>query len=116
MRHKKSNKKIGRDKSARRSLTKNLMKSFFLHKQIKTTEGKAKFIKPAIERLITAGKKNNLQTRRLIIQKTGSRQIANIILNNISPIYKERKGGYTRITKIGNRKGDGASTVILTLV
>ncbi|MCH7491987.1 50S ribosomal protein L17 [Patescibacteria group bacterium] len=116
MKHRKKDKKLGRDKSSRRSLTKNLVKSFFLYEQLKTTEAKAKFIKPVIERLITLGKNNNLHTRRLLIKKTDSRSTTNLILNKISPKYKGRQGGYTRITKINNRQGDGAVVVVLTLV
>lgn len=116
MRHNKSKKTLGRPANHRRMLKKNLALSFFEHEKIETTTAKAKYIKPIIEKIITVGKKDNLTSRRYIIKKIGSNKIATKILKEISPKYKERKGGYTRIAKIGVRKGDGAETVYLTLV
>jgi len=116
MRHRKKKKILSRDKSHRTMLIKNLAKSFFVHEKIKTTEAKAKLVKPVVEKLITIGKQNNLLARRKIIQKINSNQIANKILKDIAPRYHDRSGGYTRIIKIGPRLGDGANTVYLTLV
>lgn len=116
MRHQKKNKILGRNAAQLRGLTKNLLRSFFIYERIKTTEAKAKFIKPEIERMITAGKKNTLAVRRAIIAKTGDREVAKKILTVIGPRYATRPGGYTRIIKIGQRKGDGARQVYLTLV
>ena len=116
MRHKISTKILGRPGNHRRMLTKNLALSFFQYGQIQTTITKAKYIKPIVEKLITAGKKDDLTTRRYIIKKIGSNKIATKILKEISPKYKDRKGGYTRITKLGKRKGDGAEEAILNLV
>ncbi|MFZ6036043.1 MAG: 50S ribosomal protein L17 [Patescibacteria group bacterium] len=116
MRHHKKTKKLGRTGSARKALVKGLLRSFFLHGSIRTTETRAKTIKPLIERLITVSKTNTITHRRLIIQKTGSRIVAQSLLNTIGPKYQSRKGGYTRITKLGKRKGDDASVVILSYV
>lgn len=116
MRHRNSKRILGRNRSHRKMLIKNLLKSFFINGKIKTTAVKAKAVKPIIEKLITIGKKNNLTSRRIIIKKIGSNVLANKILNDISPKYVERKGGYTRILKLGIRSGDGSKVVVLTLV
>jgi len=116
MKHRKKKKILGRDKAHRKMLIKNLVKSFFIYEKIKTTEAKAKTIKPIVEKIITVGKKNNLSARRKIIKKIGSNKIANKILKEIAPKYKNRTGGYTRILKIGVRQGDGARVVYLTLI
>jgi len=116
MKHRKRRKILGRGRSHRIMLTKNLIKSFFIYEKIKTTETKAKLIKPLVEKLITIGRKNDLTSRRKIIKKIGSNNIANKILNDIAPRYKNRTGGYTRIIKVGTRQGDGAKTVYLTFV
>lgn len=116
MRHQKAKKTLNRPANHRRSLKKNLALSFFEHEKIETTVAKAKYIKPIIEKIITVGKKDNLTAKRYIIKKISSNKIATKIIKEISPKYKDRQGGYTRITKIGNRKGDGSETVYLTLV
>lgn len=116
MRHRKKHKILGRSKSHRKSLLKNLAKSFFTHKKIQTTRAKAFYLKPYVEKLITKGKINNLQARRELIKKTGSALVAKRILEEVSPKYKERKGGYTRIIRLGRRKGDRAEVVQLELV
>lgn len=116
MRHRNTQSKFNTHGSGRRALKKNLMRSFFLHGSVRTTETRAKAIKPDIEHLITISKKNDVTARRMIIQKTGSRIAANRLLSDIAPKYAERRGGYTRITKIGNRPGDNARTVLLSLV
>jgi large subunit ribosomal protein L17 len=116
MRHRKHKKILGRPSDQRQSLAMNLMKSFFIYEKIKTTEAKAKFIKPKIEKMITLAKKNNLHSRRLIIAKIGSNIIYNKIIKDIIPRYTNRHGGYTRIIKIGSRQGDNARIVFLTLV
>ncbi len=116
MRHRKKQTTLGRGANHRRALMRNLARSFFLSGKITTTEAKAKAIKPTIEKLITIGKKDTLQNRRKIIQVTGSNNIANKIIKEVSPRYKERNGGYTRIIKIGNRAGDNAKQVYLQLI
>jgi len=116
MRHQKNKKILGRNKSQRRALVKNLMLSFFTHEKIKTTEAKAKLVKPEIEKIISLSKKNNLHSRRLIISRIGSQTIANKIINEITPQYKDRRGGYTRIIKLAKRQGDNARIVYLKLI
>ena len=116
MRHRKKHKILDRHKSHRKALLINLAKSLFIYNKIKTRSAKAKNLRPFIEKLITLGKKNNLNTRRLLLRQVHSKQIANKILKDISPKYKDRKGGYTRIIKIGYRKGDGAEIVQIELL
>lgn len=116
MRHRKKNKKLDRDTSHRRALLKNLTKSLFLHNKLITTAAKAKYLRPFAERLITIGKNNSLSTRRILIKKLGDEKITKKILEEISPKYKERKGGYTRMIKIGFRKGDSAEIVQIELI
>lgn len=116
MRHRNTKKILGRGKAHRRSLTRNFVSSFFIHEKVRTTEARAKAMKPVIEKLITTGKTDTLKARRDIIKKVSTNLIATKIIKDIAPRYKERKGGYTRIIKIGPRSGDGAPEVYLTLV
>lgn len=116
MRHRRARKNLAPHRSLRRSVEKNMLRSFFLHGQIQTTETRAQAMKPRIERLITMGKKNTLTARRAIISRTGSANVAKRVLDVISPQFINRSGGYTRIIKIRNRAGDGARVVILQLV
>lgn len=116
MRHRKKNKILDRGKSQRKALLVNLAKSLFINQKIKTTSAKAKFLRPFAEKLITLGKNNNLSARRLLIKKLNDKEVAKKILEEVSPKYKERKGGYTRIIKIGFRKGDGAEMVQIEFV
>lgn len=116
MRHRKKQKILDRDKSHRQAMLVNLAKSLFIHQKIKTTSAKAKYLRHFAENLITLGKRNNLAARHLLIQKTGSQQIAKRIMEETALKYKDKKGGYTRIIKMGFRPGDGAEIVIIELV
>lgn len=116
MRHRKKQKILDRDKSHRQAMLVNLAKALFIHQKIKTTSAKAKYLRHFVENLITIGKRNNLTARRLLIQKIGSPLIAKKIMEETAIKYKERKGGYTRIIKMGLRPGDGAEIVIIELV
>ena len=115
MRHRKKGKKLGRKRDQRKALHKSLIASFVVNKKMKTTVAKAKAIKPIIEKLITKAKKNDLSARREFLKILTEKQ-AKIMLEEIGPKYKDRKGGYLRITKIGPRKGDGAEMAVLELV
>lgn len=116
MRHRKKHKILDRDKSHRKALLKNLAKSLFIHQKIKTTLAKAKYLKPFVEELITIGKNDNLANLRLLIKKIGSDKTAKKIIKEIAPKYKERKGGYIRIIRLGFRAGNGAEMVIIELI
>ncbi|MBL7141647.1 50S ribosomal protein L17 [Patescibacteria group bacterium] len=116
MRHRKKGKILGRKIGPRKALLKSLALNFVLRGKIKTTEAKAKAVKPIIERLITRAKENNLNNYRRINSYLQSREATKKILEEIGPKYKDRPGGYLRIIKVGPRKGDGAKMVILELV
>jgi len=116
MRHRKKGKSLGRKVGPRKALLKGLALSLILHEKIKTTEAKAKAVKPIIERLITRAKENNLNNYRRIDSYLQSREATKKMLEEIGPKYKDRPGGYCRIVKLGPRKGDMAQMVILELV
>jgi len=116
MRHRKKGKKLGRERGPRKALFKSLAINFILYGKIKTTEAKAKAVKPIIEKLITRAKDNNLANLRLIYAFLRSREATKKLLEEIGPKYKERPGGYCRIVKLGQREGDAAKMVILELV
>ncbi|MDD5043291.1 MAG: 50S ribosomal protein L17 [Patescibacteria group bacterium] len=108
MRHLKRGKILDRAKAARGALLRSLATSFILYEKIKTTEAKAKALRPFVEKLITKGKRNNLTVRRELLSILYTESAVKKILEDLAPRYKDRKGGYTRITKIIPRKGDGA--------
>jgi large subunit ribosomal protein L17 len=117
MRHRKKGKILDRKKEQREALIRNLAISLIFHDKIKTTEAKAKALRPFIERIITIGKENNLTTRRRLISLLNNQEAVNKVLNIISPKYKERPGGYTRIIKIAQRrKGDAAKMALIEFV
>ena len=119
MRHAKKGRKLNRTSSHRKALLSNLACSLVMHKNIKTTDAKAKELKPFIERLVSYAKKNDLHGRRLIqknIKGRLSKNIANVLIHDIAPLYKDRKGGYTRIIKLDNRKNDNAQISIIEFV
>ena len=116
MRHRKKKKILDRKIGPRKSLIKNLASSLIIHEKIKTTLAKAKFLRPIIENLITIGKKNNLISRRKLMAFFQNEKIVKKILEEISPRYKEKKGGYTRIIKGYQRKGDSAEMAIIELI
>lgn len=117
MRHRKKGKILDRKRDQRKALLKNLASSLVRNERIKTTLAKAKFLRPKIEKLITVGKNNNLIARRTLLSFFyNDNEIVKKILVEISPRYKERKGGYTRIIKTGKRGGDGAEMAIIELI
>ena len=119
MRHQKQGRKLNRTTSHRKALMMNLASSLVLHKRIKTTDAKAKELRGYIERLVTYAKKDSVHGRRLIQQKLpGSRgkKIANVLIHEIAPEFKDRNGGYTRIIKLGNRKNDNAPVSLIEFV
>ncbi len=115
MRHKKDGRKLGRNKSHRKALIRNMSISFFEHKQIKTTEAKAKELRRTVEKLITVGKKGDLASLRQINSVLNHAQSLSKV-REISEKYKERNGGYTQIIKLAPRRGDSAEMVIIKLV
>ena len=119
MRHFKRGRKLNRTASHRSALLSNLASSFIMHKQITTTQPKAKELRSFAERLITYAKKDSLHGRRLILKNIKGRlnkKIANILIHELAPNYKDRNGGYTRIIKLDNRKNDNAQMCIIEFV
>ena len=116
MRHKKKGRKLGRKIGNRKALLMNLACQLITHKKIKTTDPKAKELRSFIEPLITIAKKNNLHSRRLVIKKIPKKNIVRILFEEIAPVFSERPGGYTRITKLGHRDNDRAPVSVIEFV
>jgi large subunit ribosomal protein L17 len=116
MRHRRAGKKLGRDSAHRKSLYSNLAGSLIEHGRIKTTEAKAKAVKPFAEQMITLGKRGDLHARRLALAELRSQDVVHQLFTDVAPRFAERPGGYTRIVKLGPRQGDSAEMVYLELV
>ena len=108
--------KLGRTSAHRKAMFRNSISSFFEHEKIRTTEAKAKSIKPEAEKLITLAKQGSLHARRLVEAYGINTKVAKKLFDDIAPRYKERDGGYVRIIKLGERRGDGALEVMMELV
>jgi len=115
MRHLKKGRKFKRERDQRRALLRSLIFSLIKYEKIKTTEAKAKEIRPIVEKLITKAKKGGLSNYRLLISKINI-QAAKKLVKEIGPRYKERKGGYTKIIKLPKRKTDGSKMAIIKFV
>src|SRR3954451_22185460 len=117
MRHQKTRHKLSRDAAHRRALLQNLCKEVIQHERIKTTEAKAKAVKPEIEEVITLAKRGDLHARRQAVsQLAQDRFVGYTLCEEIAARYTERPGGYTRILKIGPRPSDATEMVYLELV
>ncbi len=108
--------RLGGGPAHERLLLANLAAALFTHKSIKTTETKAKRLRPVAERLITFAKRGDLHSRRRVLGIIGDKGVVHELFTEIAPLVAERDGGYTRITKLGFRKGDNASMVQIELV
>ncbi len=111
-----ANKKLNRTSEHRKALLKNMLNSLIKYEQIKTTLPKAKFLKPQADKIITLGKKDTLQTSKLLVSKLQDTKSANKVKKTLSKRYEKRKGGYTRIIKAGFRYGDNAPMAIIEFV
>ena len=116
MRHSMSNKKLNRTSEHRKALLKNMLNSLIKYEQITTTLPKAKFLKPQADKIISLGKKENLQTTKLLISQLQDIKSANKVKKTLSKRYEKRNGGYTRIIKAGYRYGDNAPMAIIEFV
>ena len=116
MRHSMSNKKLNRTSEHRKALLKNMLNSLIKYEQITTTLPKAKFLKPQADKIISLGKKENLQTTKLLISQLQDIKSANKVKKTLSKRYEKRNGGYTRIIKAGFRYGDDAPMAIIEFV
>lgn len=108
--------RLGGGPAHERLLLANLAAALFTHKSIKTTETKAKRLRPVAERLITFAKRGDLHARRRVLATIGDKAVVHELFTEIAPLVADREGGYTRITKLGFRKGDNASMVQIELV
>ena len=116
MRHGRTGKKLGRDSSHRRALYANLACSLIEHGRIRTTEAKAKAVKPYAEKMITLGRRGDLHARRQVLAELRSQEVVHQLFSDVGPRMADRPGGYTRIVKLGPRFGDAAEMVYLELV
>jgi large subunit ribosomal protein L17 len=116
MRHHRSGRKLGRDSSHRKALYSNLAGSLIEHGRIRTTEAKAKSVKPIVEQMITLGRKGDVHARRQALAYLRSQDVVYRLFSDVAPRFADRPGGYTRIVKIGPRQGDAADMVYLELV
>lgn len=117
MRHRNSNRNLGRDASHRMAMLHNLTNSLFEHEMLKTTLAKAKELRRIAEKLITKAKNNDdVATRRLIFGMLGSKKVVGKLFTQLGPRYKKRPGGYLRILKCGFRAGDNAPLAVVELV
>jgi large subunit ribosomal protein L17 len=116
VRHQNAGKKLGRDSSHRKALYANLAGALIEHGRIRTTVTKAKAVKPLAEQMITLGRRGDLHARRQATAILRSRDVVHLLFAEVAPRFKNRPGGYTRITKIGPRQGDAAEMAYLELV
>lgn len=122
MRHRVTTKKLNRHPDQRRALVRNLLTEFFRHERIRTTDAKARVIRPEAERIITIAKRGRANggdlvfARRRIAAILRDPLVARKVVDTVAPRYQDRKGGYTRLQKIGQRLGDAAPMVFLELV
>jgi large subunit ribosomal protein L17 len=116
MRHRNGNRKLSRNTSHRRALLRNLVTDFLDHGRLMTTLPKAKEVRPLAEKMITLGKRDSLHARRQVQAYLLREAIAKKVFDTIAPRFADRNGGYSRIIKLGNRKGDGADLAIIELL
>jgi large subunit ribosomal protein L17 len=116
MRHQVKGKKLSRNSSQRKALFKSLINALVIHGEIKTTESKAKAIRGLLDKLINKGKKGTLHSRRLIGAFLQDKMAVSRIVDELGPIFAQRTGGFSRITRLGKRRGDDAMMVKLELV
>ena len=111
-----ANKKLNRTSEHRKALLKNMLNSLIKYEQITTTLPKAKFLKPQADKIITLGKKESLQTTKILMSKLQDKKSTNKVKKTLSKRYEKRNGGYTRIIKAGFRYGDNAPMAVIEFV
>ena len=116
MRHQRAGKKLGRTSAHRKALYANLAGALIEHGRIRTTEAKAKAVKPIAEQMITLGRRGDVHARRQAIAFLRSQDVVHKLFSEVAPRFADRPGGYSRIVKIGTRQGDAAEMVYLELV
>lgn len=116
MRHQRSGKKLGRDSSHRKALYANLTASLIEHGRIRTTETKAKAVRPVAEKMITLGRDGSIHARRQALAYLRTQEVVHKLFSEVAPRFADRPGGYTRVVKLGPRQGDAAPMAYLELV
>ena len=116
MRHRVRGRKLGRSPAHRKALFRNQLASLVREERIKTTLHKAKELRPIAEKVVTQGKRDTLHARRLVNRMLPERQLVKKVFEEIAPRFQERPGGYTRIIKLGPRRGDGAEMAVIEFV
>jgi large subunit ribosomal protein L17 len=116
VRHQRAGRKLGRDSAHRKALYANLASALIEHGRIKTTEAKAKEVRPIVEQMITLGKRGDVSAQRQAVAFLRSKPIAHRLFSEIAPRFADRTGGYTRVVKLGPRQGDAAQMAYLELV
>lgn len=116
MRHKKSGRKLSRKTAHRKALMSNLASALITHKKIKTTDAKAKELRMFIEPLVTFAKRGDIHARRQVLKKIRHKSIVRELFDSVGPTFSDRKGGYTRITKLGYRDNDCAPISLIEFV
>jgi large subunit ribosomal protein L17 len=116
MKHRVAGKKLSRSRNQRKALFKNLINALVIKGEIKTTESKAKAVRGLVDKLITRGKTGTLQARRMIGAFLQNKQAVHHIIDELGPLFKTRAGGFTRMGRLGRRRGDDAMMVKLELV
>jgi large subunit ribosomal protein L17 len=116
MRHRRAGRKLGRDSAHRKALYSNLASALIEHGRIKTTEAKAKEVRPIVEQMVTLGKRGDVSAHRQAVAFLRSKSIAHLLFSEIAPRFADRPGGYTRVVKLGPRQGDAANMAYLEFV
>jgi large subunit ribosomal protein L17 len=116
LRHQRSGKKLGRDSAHRKALYANLTASLIEHGRIRTTEAKAKAVRPIAEKMITLGRDGSIHARRQALAYLRTQEIVHALFSEVAPRFRDRPGGYTRVIKLGPRPGDAAPMAYLELV
>ena len=116
MRHRKGLKKLGRSSPHRQAMLRNMVTSLLDHERIQTTDAKAKVLRRVAERMITLGKRGDLHARRQALSFIRSKEVTGKVFDELADRYRERPGGYTRVMKLGQRRGDAASMSIIELL
>jgi len=116
MRHRVQGRKLGRTTAHRKALFRNQLISLFTHERIITTVAKAKELRPQAERMVTLARTGSLADRRLILKTVPDKNVVRRLFDNIAPRFADRNGGYTRIMRLGRRRGDGAELAIIEFV
>jgi len=116
VRHQKTGRKLGRDSAHRKALYANLTAALIEHGRIRTTEAKAKEVRPIAEQIITLGKRGDVHAHRQAVAFLRSKSVAHMLFAEVAPRFADRPGGYTRIVKLGARQGDAAPMAYLEFV